>query len=185
MGAFDWLFGRNRDTATDEPSPGDTTSAVAIAEYERMLRTAPPDTVERIHLETFERLTSDQRENIFDRLTELATNDADKPLDPTPASLAAAATRAELHNPGTMREVLGYPGPGTEDDPRSTLDNGSLATFLAYDIFCTFALATVAWSAWSPIAAPATEGDAPDASPQDAFTGPDADGGFDGVFDVG
>ncbi|NYE20069.1 hypothetical protein [Microbacterium immunditiarum] len=185
MGAFDWLFGRNRDTATEQNPPGESASSVAIVEYERMLATAPPETVEKIHYETFERLTTEQRGTIFHRLNDIAIGDAARPHDASAASLAAAATRAERHNPGTMRKVLYDPHGAPGDDPRAGLDNNTLATFLAYELFCTFALTTLAWQAWSPVGDSATGDEAPDSGAQDAFAGPDADSGFDGFFDLG
>ena len=78
----------------------------AIDRYRYMLRTAPPDDVERAHQEAFERLTPEQRATVLSELSrqvpesEAATSD-------DPRSLARMATRAEMRQPGTMERTFG------------------------------------------------------------------------------
>jgi hypothetical protein len=100
------LFGRRRpDTATDE-----TTDEQALERYRYMLATAPPEDIERAHEEAFARLTPEQRRQALQALaqhvpeTELRGDD--------PASLARAATRAEVRQPGTIERAWGSGGAG-------------------------------------------------------------------------
>jgi hypothetical protein len=75
MGFFDKLFGRDdstqqpagRGTWADRPRPlnGQTarqpSDEQALARYQYMLRTAPPDAIEQAHEEAFAQLTPEQR----------------------------------------------------------------------------------------------------------------------------
>jgi hypothetical protein len=84
----------------------------AIDRYRYMLRTAPPDDIERAHEEAFQQLTPDQRAVVLRELSgqvpasEVAESD-------DPRSLARMATRAEMRQPGTMERTFGgMQGPG-------------------------------------------------------------------------
>jgi hypothetical protein len=108
MGFFDRLFGR------DEPSnqPGQTSDQerredeIAVERYAYLLRTAPPETIEQVHTEAFSKLTPNQRDILFDRLTE-SVAPSERPADSSPATLSKVATRAELRQPGTLTRTLG------------------------------------------------------------------------------
>lgn len=78
----------------------------AIERYRYMLRTAPPDDVERAHAEAFARLTPEQRQLV---LRELASQMPASEVPPSddPQSLARLATRAEMRQPGTMEQTFG------------------------------------------------------------------------------
>ena len=86
----------------------------AVERYRYMLRTAPPDDVERAHEEAFAQLTADQRAAV---LRELAGQVPESEIrGDDPKSLARTATRAEMRQPGTMERAFGggaVPGLGS------------------------------------------------------------------------
>jgi hypothetical protein len=112
MGLVDRILGRKRDleeertpaTATGTPKPADER---AVAEYERLLRTAPPDTIEKVHVEAFAKLTPEQLDILYDRFTANASTPEERPADARPATLAKTATQVEVKKPGTLQRVMG------------------------------------------------------------------------------
>ena len=86
------------------------TDEQALERYRYMLATAPPEEIERAHEEAFARLTPEQRRQALQALAghvpehELRGDD--------PASLARAATRAEIRQPGTIERAWGSGGAG-------------------------------------------------------------------------
>ncbi|MBW3084602.1 hypothetical protein KEM60_00790 [Austwickia sp. TVS 96-490-7B] len=83
----------------------------AVERYQYLLRTAPPDQIEKVHAEAFAKLTPEQRKEVLARLTQ--GNPAEAPANDSPEALARAATRAEMRQPGTMQQMLGSaPGGG-------------------------------------------------------------------------
>ncbi len=83
----------------------------AVERYRYMLRTAPPDDVERAHAEAFEKLTPEQRRTVLSELSRQVP--ASEVGDDDPKSLARMATRAEMRKPGTMERTFGnVQGPG-------------------------------------------------------------------------
>lgn len=130
--AADAVTGDRRD-APGSPSPSPTTipaapadryappaagatsltaaDRAAIARYDYLLRTADPDQVERLHRESFERLTPAQRAHVRGRMdAEFAPHD--RPRSDAPADLARAAGRAEAQRPGRMSALLARAGRG-------------------------------------------------------------------------
>jgi hypothetical protein len=76
----------------------------AIDRYRYMLRTAPPEDIERAHEEAFSRLTPEQRQAV---LRELAQHlPASEITGDDPRSLARTATRAEMRDPGVMERTF-------------------------------------------------------------------------------
>ena len=107
----------------------------AIERYRYMLRTAPPDDIERAHEEAFQRLTPEQRATVLRELTtqvpasEAATSD-------DPRSLARMATRAEMRQPGTMERTFGgMQGPGLGGIFLSTIAGAFVGTAIAGAFF--------------------------------------------------
>jgi len=107
----------------------------AIDRYRYMLRTAPPDDVERAHQEAFERLTPEQRATVLSELSrqvpesEAATSD-------DPRSLARMATRAEMRQPGTMERTFGgMQGPGLGGMFLATLAGAFVGSAIADSFF--------------------------------------------------
>ncbi len=82
---------------------------VAIAKYDYLLRTAPPEQLEQVHHDAFARLTPGQRQQIRDRLnSELPPHEHLR--DDSAGGMARAMTRGEVARPGLVRRVLGGAG---------------------------------------------------------------------------
>ena len=111
MGLFDQIFGSGDDNARSMPqrSTPRTDDEIAVERYRYLLRTAPPETIEQVHAEAFSKLTQEQRVLVFTQLSDGAPS-GEAPRDSAPSSLASAATRQELRNPGTMERSLGGGG---------------------------------------------------------------------------
>jgi hypothetical protein len=106
----------------------------ALERYRYMLRTAPPDDIERAHEEAFAQLTPEQRQAVLRELareapaSEVAGND--------PQSLARLATRAEMRQPGTMERVFGgAPVPGLGSMFLTTLAGAFVGSAIADAFF--------------------------------------------------
>lgn len=99
-------------TARSTSTPGASMSEDerAIARYEYMLKTAPPEEIEKAHTEAFAKLTPDQRQQVLQRLA--TSSPQDTPQDASPQALARAATRAEMRHPGMLRQSFGGVGFG-------------------------------------------------------------------------
>ncbi len=100
------IFGRR----TSESTSTETTDEQALARYRYMLATAPPEDVERAHEEAFARLTPEQRQQALQALAQHVPEGEIRGDDP--ASLARAATRAEIREPGTIERAWGSGGAG-------------------------------------------------------------------------
>lgn len=100
------LFGRR------QPDPVGTqdTDEQALARYRYMLATAPPEDIERAHEEAFAKLTPEQRREALQALAQHVPDGEIRGDDP--ASLARAATRAEIRQPGTIERAWGSGGAG-------------------------------------------------------------------------
>ena len=77
----------------------------AIARYRYLLRTAPPEELERVHAEAFSRLTPEQRAQVLAELSRDLPAGERPPTD-DPASMARSATRAELRQPGYLEQTF-------------------------------------------------------------------------------
>jgi hypothetical protein len=108
MGFFDRLFGREEQSNPPVPPSGSGRSEdeIAVERYAYLLRTAPPETIEQVHTEAFSKLTQNQRDILFDRLTQNVAP-SERPTDTSAATLAKVATRAELQQPGILNRTLG------------------------------------------------------------------------------
>ena len=106
----------------------------AIERYRYLLRTAPPEDIERAHTEAFERLTPEQRRTV---LAELARQvPPSEVTGDDPASLARMATRAEMRAPGTMERTFAtVPGPGLGGMFLATLAGAFVGTAIADSFF--------------------------------------------------
>ncbi len=193
MGFLDRLFG------TEEPSPRVQQPAVstsrtdderALERYRYLIRTAPPETIEQVHAEAFARLTDSQRALIYEELSRGAGT-GERPLSSEPATLARAATRAELRQPGTLERSLsggsagvtpGAPGFG------SMLASSLLGTVAGYVIGSALVSAFLPWDGGDAAASDAGAGDSgtADAGASDADFGSADFGASDfGDFDLG
>lgn len=110
MSFFDRLFGASRPTPASSPAPR-SDDARAVERYRYLLQTAPPEAIERVHAEAFERLTPEQRRLLLEQLRADAP-EGEAPADDRPETLARAATRAEMREPGSMERTMQAPGFG-------------------------------------------------------------------------
>jgi hypothetical protein len=107
----------------------------AIERYRYMLRTAPPDDIERAHAEAFERLTPEQRATVLRELSSQVPA-SEVPNSDDPQSLARMATRAEMRQPGTIERTFGgVQGPGFGGIFLSTLAGAFVGTAIADTFF--------------------------------------------------
>jgi hypothetical protein len=133
MGLLSRLFGRDREQRspygpgyTDPyaeqrgygyarqdpgPQPARSEDEQAVERYRYLLRTAPPDQVEAAHAEAFAKLTPEQRQQVLEQLA-AATPPSERPRADDPQTLARAATRAEMRQPGTLERAFGGFGGG-------------------------------------------------------------------------
>jgi hypothetical protein len=108
MGLFDRLFGSDQHDTPTPPARPRSTDEIAVERYRYLLRTAPPETLEQVHTEAFAKLTDDQRKLVFEELSQTG----EQPRGTDAASLAQAATRSELRQPGTLERSFQGPSFG-------------------------------------------------------------------------
>jgi hypothetical protein len=107
----------------------------AVERYRYLLRTAPPDDIERAHEEAFARLTPEQRAEVLRELAQ-EVPPSEVPSGDDPGSLARMATRAEMREPGTLeRTFTGMQGPGFGGMFLSTLAGAFVGTAIAGAVF--------------------------------------------------
>jgi hypothetical protein len=108
---------------------------LAIERYRYMLRTAPPDDIERAHAEAFARLTPEQRRVVLTELSK-AVPPSERPASDDPQALARAATRAEIRDPGMIERTFGrVQTPGLGGIFLSTLAGAFVGTAVADAFF--------------------------------------------------
>lgn len=122
--------------------------AAAVDDYERMLRTAPPATLERIHAEAFERLTPAQLDVLFERFVSRAESAAERPRDARPRSLAKAAARAESRRPGAIGRLLSPDETGSAEHKASVDDARGWVGYSLLDTIALYAVSSAVWEAW-------------------------------------
>jgi hypothetical protein len=111
MGFLDRLFGadpREAAPAASSRRRTPTEDERALERYRYLLRTAPPETIEQVHAEAFARLTEAQRNLVYEELSK-GSGTGERPLSSEPATLARAATRKEMREPGSLERTLGGP----------------------------------------------------------------------------
>jgi hypothetical protein len=106
----------------------------ALERYRYLLRTAPPDEIERAHEEAFAQLTPEQRAAVLRQLADHVSPSEIGGDDPK--SLARTATRAEMRQPGTIERAFGGAGaPGLGSIFLSTLAGAFVGTAIGSAIF--------------------------------------------------
>lgn len=185
MGFLDRLFGGS--PAAAQPAVASTRTAVsaderALERYRYLIRTAPPETIEQVHAEAFARLTDGQRALIYEELARGAAT-GERPLSSEPATLARAATRAELRRPGSLERSLSGSTAGITPGFGSMLASSLLGTVAGYVVGSTLVSAFLPWDAGHDPAASDTDagGDATGADAAD-FGAADVDFGGDFGF---
>lgn len=177
MSLFDRLFGAPTPEPEQRRAPVRSDDDRAVERYRYLLQTAPPETIEQVHAEAFAKLTPEQRRLVFDELARTAPA-GEAPADDEPATLARAATRSELRQPGTMERSLAGPSFG------QMVGASLLGTVAGYVIGSALASAFL-----PPMDAGLTDAGAADPGAADAGAadaGATEAGGFDaGGFDGG
>jgi hypothetical protein len=152
MGLLERILGSKAELGAEALPAGPAgRDSSAVREYERMLRSAPRETIERAHVEAFEKLTPEQLDILFDRFSSVASADGEKPSDARPVSLASAASRAEAREPGTITRVLAH-------DAR---EHGSTTRWgkSILGVVAAYAIATAVWISWESDSASLTPTD--------------------------
>jgi len=163
----------------------------AIARYRYLLRTAPPEDLERVHADAFAQLSPEQRQMVLQRLTE-DLPESERPRSDAPADLARSATRAELRRPGYLQGAFAGGGRGMGGGMGGGMGMGGmiagsmLGTIAGVVVGSMVADALFDGYDQSPEAAQAGEGDgAADASDTSDAGGADAGGASDPGGDAG
>jgi transposase len=97
-------FGRTNSSNTP-PSADEQ----ALARYQYMLKTAPPETIEQAHTEAFAQLTPEQRRQVLHEMGDkvpAAERAMAEQGGATPQALARMATRAEIRQPGSLGSMM-------------------------------------------------------------------------------
>lgn len=177
MGFLDRLFGTEQDgtpaPARHRPPNEDER---AIERYRYLLQTAPPETIEQVHAEAFAQLSESQRAQVYEELSR-GSGTGERPLSSEPATLARAATRKEMREPGSLERSLTGPSFG------SMVGGTLLGTVAGYVIGSALVSAFLPWDGGSSTEATGDSGDASaDAGAESDFGGGDFGGDFDGGF---
>ena len=86
---------------------GSGDAQAAIDRYEYVLATGQPDQLYRVHAEAFAALTDEQRSDLRGRLSAEIADEADRPVDDRPETLARVATDLDASRPGELTRILG------------------------------------------------------------------------------
>jgi hypothetical protein len=141
MGWFDW--GRHDNAAArpgapapaaGQPAAGASEDERALERYRYMLRTAPPETIEQAHAEAFAQLTPEQRRMLLAQLAEGAPASERPVLERAaadPQTLARAATRAEMRQPGVLERMFGRAAPAQGMAPAAGMGMGGFGGMMA------------------------------------------------------
>ena len=191
MGLFDRFRGGTQAPQPQSQGWGRTAATgddQAVERYRYLLRTASPETIEQTHAEAFARLTPDQRRRVLDELSaELPEAERTTVLraGESPATLARAATRAELRQPGTLERTFGRVGGGVGGMGMGGLMAGTFLSTMAGAVLGT-ALANTFFDHGSSDAGNAHDADADAGGGEGGFSDAGDAGGFDGGgFDGG
>lgn len=173
MGFLDRLFGTDE---ADAPAPRrrpPTEDERAVERYRYLLRTAPPETIEQVHAEAFSKLSDAQRALVYEELSKGSAT-GERPLSSEPATLARAATRKEMREPGSLERSLAGPSFG------AMVGSSLLGTVAGYVIASALVSAFLPWDGGSSSDASSDSGsDASGDSGSDASADAGADFGGD------
>jgi len=104
-----------------------------------MLKTAPPETIEKAHQEAFDKLAPEQRREVSAALAREAPPSEAAAIAATPVgdtrSLAQAATRAEIRQPGVLERSLGGSSMGLGSSLLSSFAMGFVGSMVANSFF--------------------------------------------------
>lgn len=178
MGLFDRLFGSDQQNTQAPPARARSTDEIAVERYRYLLRTAPPETLEQVHAEAFAKLTDEQRKLVYEELSQ----SGEQPRGTDPASLAQAATRSELRQPGTLERS--FQGPSFGSMVGSTL-LGTVAGYVIGSALVSAFLPTDVGGTDASADASADNSDTSADASADSGSGSDFGGGDSGFGDFG
>ncbi|MFE5671899.1 hypothetical protein ACFQ58_09870 [Agromyces sp. NPDC056523] len=186
MGFLDRLFGGGDDRARQSAPPVPqapqqrrlSEDELAIERYRYLLRTAPPESIEAVHAEAFAKLTPEQRQQVYRSLAEQAPPGEQLTSD-DPQSLARAATRQELRQPGSMERAFAGAPAGGGAYGRGGPSFGSMVGSSLLGTVAGVVIGSAIAQAFLPDASSF------DAAGADGADGSDADGGDAGAGDAG
>ena len=187
MGFLDRLLGREEEPPPQPQQPARpqrSQDEIAVERYQYLLRTAPPEIIEKVHTEAFAKLTPEQRDILFQKLTE-NPNPSERPADAEPATLAKAATRAEFQQPGTMARAFGggQGGPGFGSMVGSSL-LGTLAGYVIGSVLVS-AFMPSGYGNDASASDSGSDGSGSDSGSDSSTDASAADSGYDGGYDGG
>jgi hypothetical protein len=175
MGFLDRLFGTDEPASAAPRRRPPTEDERAVERYRYLLSTAPPETIEQVHAEAFSKLNDSQRALVYEELSKGSAT-GERPLSSEPATLARAATRKEMREPGSLERSLAGPSFG------SIVGGSLLGTVAGYVIGSALVSAFLPWDGGSSSDAGADSGSEANAGSGDAS----ADAGSDfGAGDFG
>jgi hypothetical protein len=188
MGFLDRLFGTHEQDeapATPRRRPPNEDER-AVERYRYLLRTAPPETIEQVHAEAFTRLTEQQRALLYEELSK-GSGTGERPLSSEPATLARAATRKEIRDPGSLERTLTGSGAANGGPSFGAMVGSSLlGTVAGYVIGSALVSAFLPWDGGTSADAGADSGtDAGGSGDASADTGGDYGSDFGGDFGGG
>lgn len=172
MGFLDRLFGTEDGAAAAPRRRPPNEDERAVERYRYLLRTAPPETIEQVHAEAFSKLNDAQRALVYEELSKGSAT-GERPLSSEPATLARAATRKEMREPGSLERSLAGPSFG------SMVGSTLLGTVAGYVIGSALVSAFLPWDGGSSSDASAESGS------DSGDTSADAGGDFGGDFGGG
>jgi hypothetical protein len=163
MGFLDRLLGRETSPAANTMQGRPTTGfgsaggarrpmdadAQAVARYRYMLQTAPPEQIEQAHAEAFARLTPEQRRLALEQVSTVLPENERAGLTDDPQSLARAATRAEVRQPGALQNAFGGRGMGGGMGGMMGGMGGMMAGSILTSVAASFLMTSVASSFFS------------------------------------
>ena len=140
MGWFDKLLGQKEPEVAANSGDGTPSDARALERYRYLVRTAPPESLEEAHREAFSRLSPEQRARALEDLNAQVPA-SERIVDARrsdPDTLARAATRAELRQPGTVERALGGAGGFFAGSLLSSLVGSFVGTAIAQQLLSGF-----------------------------------------------
>ena len=182
------LYAPGNELSKEDTQMARDSDELAIERYRYLLRTAPPEEIERAHAEAFAALTPEQRQKVIEGLASAAPESELAAAGDDPAQLARVATRAELREPGTMERVYGQMparggflgGLGFGGTFLNTLAGAFVGTAIASALFGSYG-----YPPGDPAESGSDVGDGGDGSAGDGGDGDVSDGGDVGGGDFG
>lgn len=112
--------------ATNNQTNAQAGGSDAVERYQYLLRTSSPDQIEKAHEQAFASMSEAERREVLQALAQ--TNEP--AADASASSLARAATRYEMQQPGGMQNLLGRMSNGVTSSTGRTVATSLAAGFI-------------------------------------------------------